>query len=103
MDHLPEELFVHLTEDVRGQDSKLVRTIGVVEPSDDVLERLVIDDETERQRVWRLATLLHLEVEESRVVAIVSLSKQHAQAVVDLRTVQQRSQLTVFFDRPALA
>ncbi len=48
-DDLAEELLVDLPEDVGGEDGELVGAVGVVEPLDDVLERLVVDGQGEGQ------------------------------------------------------
>jgi hypothetical protein len=36
-DYFAEELFIHLAEDVRGEDRELVGAVGVVEAFEDVL------------------------------------------------------------------
>lgn len=42
-DHLPKKLPIDLAENFRGEDRELIRAVGVVEPSNNVLEGLVID------------------------------------------------------------
>ena len=57
---LAEELLIDLAEDFRGQDREFVGTLGIVEPSENLFEHLVVDLQTGSQIVGRFGSILFL-------------------------------------------
>src|SRR5215210_3021087 len=100
-DHLPEELLVDLPQHINREHAELVGTLRVVQATDYPLEYPVVYVQRERQGVGLfLAVALAPEVEQARVVAVVSLPEQLAQTPVDVVAVQERHKASVVLDAP---
>ena len=82
-DHLAQELLVDLPQNLRRQDGELIRALGVVQSTEDVLEELVVEAQTEGELIRRLAAFLRREVEQARVVALVRAAEDFAEALVE--------------------
>ena len=52
--NLAQKLFINLPQNIGGQNGKLVGRIGIVKCLENILERLVVNDELGRQLVGRL-------------------------------------------------
>ena len=103
-DYLAEELLVDLTEDIGRQDAELIGALRVVEAPEDVLERLVVDGEAEREAIGCVGTApLVLEVEETRVVTVVGLDVELAQVRADVLAAHEAAQPPVGLDASVLA
>ena len=103
-DHLAQKLFVDLTQNLRGQHGKLVRTFGIVQAADDVFQRLVVDRKPQGQFVGRLvAVLLGREVEQAGVVALVRTLEEFGQSAINASTVRQRLKAPVRLDAAIFA
>lgn len=90
-DDFAQKLFIDLAEDFRREDGEFIRAVGVVEPPDDVFERLVVDRESWRKVVGRFGTAFFgLKMKEAGVVAIVGLLINIAEAAIDILPVKQR-------------
>ena len=103
-DDLAKELLVDLPEDVGGEDGELVGAVRIVEPAQHVAQKLVVDVETEGQRIGRLvAVLAGLEVEEAGVVAVIGLLEPFAEPSVDAGLVGEGVEALVGLDAAILA
>ena len=103
-DDLAEELLVHLAEDVGGEDGELVGAFGIVEPLDDVFQRLVVDLDLGGEGVgFFVAVFLFLEVEQAGVVPVVGLGEELDEALIGIGPVLEGLEPAVFLDAPVLA
>jgi len=67
-----KELLVHLSENVCRKDRKLVRAVGIIEISDDLYKRLVVDVRSNVREIGCLSSvLLFLEMKQSGVVLLI--------------------------------
>ena len=54
-DDLAQELLVDLPEDIGGQHRELVRAFGIIQVAEDILERFVVDRQTQGEGVGESA------------------------------------------------
>jgi len=98
-DHLAEELFIDLAQDVGGEDGKFVGGIGVVKVLDNVLENFVVDGEGGSEFVGRVGSVFFpVEVEEAGIVAFVGTVVEGEQPLINTLAVQEGLELGVGFD-----
>jgi hypothetical protein len=102
-DDLAEELLIHPAEDVGGQNGEFIRGIRVVEPPEDLLERLVVDGEAQRESIRRRgAPLLLPEMKQAGVIPVVGPVEDLDETLINAGAVEEPLELAVGLDPPVL-
>jgi len=100
----PRNRSVNTAEYLSGNHRELIGTLGVIKATDDCLERGVIYIESGRQLVGGLvASLFGGEMEQTRVISLVSTTEEVAESGVNGVAVQEGSELAGLLDAAVLA
>jgi hypothetical protein len=90
-DDFTEKLLINLAENVRRQNRKFVRAIGILETPDNFLKHGVIDFELGREIVRRLnAIFFFLKIKQTGVVPLIGFAKELVQPAIRVFAVEQR-------------
>ena len=73
---LAEKLLIDLAENVGGKHGEFIRALGIIEPVDDVLKRLVVNGDVRGELIRLLVPFLFsLKMEQAGVIPVVSLAE----------------------------
>ena len=103
-DDLAQELLIDLPKDIGGQHRELIRAFGVIQVGKQILERFIINRQTQGEGVGCISLpFLCPEVEQSGVIAIIGITEKLAQAGIDITPVEQSLQLSIKLDATVFA
>lgn len=97
-------MLINLAENVGRQNGKFVRTLGIIESPDNSFQDRIVDLKTGRKLIRCLgAGPFLLKMKETRVVALVGLSKKITESGISAVSVKQSHQTSIDFDTSIFA